>query len=183
MIKLNLFLIPIAIFALLGCQKTQKQETALLADADSIILDAQKYQGTEVITEGKVVHICGVDYRKIKLKTERGGIIKVIPGDPLFKYDKTLMGKWVRVKGILDVDTLSRGDMIQTKQEKILTCHVDHKPCKDTAWVKRQIKSGYADTLLKRDFEKLSSTMDKTGVDYIPIIIIYSEHLEVIPKQ
>lgn len=181
--KLNLFLIPLIIFIFLGCRKTQKQETPLLVNADNVISEPQKYLGTEILTEGKVVHICGVDYRKIKLKTESGEIIKVIPRDPLFKYDKALQGKRIRVQGVVDVDILLRSDIIQTKKEKILTCHVDHKPCKDTAWVQRQIKSGYADTLLNRDFEKLSSTMDKAGVDYIPIIIIYSEYLEVIPKQ
>lgn len=163
-----------------SCNLTQKQQVVTPIQADSLVLNIHQFDRKLVETQGTVAHVCGVDFQKMKLKTENGEIIKVVPSDSTETYDKSLTKKRVIIRGIARETKLTRAEIEKTKQESKLLCHVDHKPCKDSEWIQRQEKLGHANTILEREYKKLISKMKQTGLDYISIVSIQADQIEVI---
>jgi len=163
-----------------SCNLTPKQQETTPIEADSLVLHINQFEGTLIETEATVAHVCGVNFQKMKLKTENGEIIKVIPSDSTETFDKSLTKKRVIIRGIARETKLTRAEIEKTKRESKLLCHVDHKPCKDAEWIQRQEKLGHANTILEREYKKLIAKMQQTGLDYISIVIIQADQIEII---
>jgi hypothetical protein len=158
-------------------------DTALArVSADSLIADIDAYRDKKVEVEGLIIHVCGVDGRKMKLQTDHGAILKIVPADSLAAFDESFYRKRVRVRGIAEESRVDSAYIGRMEKDKTLLCHIDHTPCKDSTWVNRQSASGAADSLSKRDIEKLKKSMEQTGKSYIPVITIYAEEVAIIEE-
>jgi len=148
----------------------------------SLISGIEKYRDTKVEIEGYIVHICGVDGKKMKLMTDSGEIIKIIPKDSLGSFDESFYKKRVKVQGIVKESRIEKSEIDKIEKDVALLCHIDHTPCKDSAWVNNQIKKGTAENMSQQDIEKLREKMRQTGKDYISVITIVAEKVEVIEE-
>jgi len=150
--------------------------------ADSLVAHIDKYRDARVEVEGLVVHVCGVDGKKMKLMTESGAIIKIVPRDSSDSFDESFYKKTVKVRGIAKESRIEESYVDKMEKEKALLCHIDHTPCRDSAWVSGQRESGAADSLSKRDIEKLRSTMARTGKSYVSVVTVVAERVEIVEE-
>jgi hypothetical protein len=150
--------------------------------ADSLIANVDAYRDRKVEVEGLIIHVCGVDGRKMKLQTDHGAILKIVPADSLAAFDESFYKKRVRVRGIAGESRVDSASIERMEKDKTLLCHIDHTPCKDSAWVNRQEASGAADSLSKRDIDNLKKSMEQTGKSYVPVITIFAEEVEIIEE-
>ena len=133
--------------------------------------------------EGIVIHVCGVDGKKMKLSTENGSIIKILPKDSLTSFDKSFFKKKVKVQGLVNELRIGKSYIDRLEKDKVLLCHIDHTPCKDSVWVRELKESGSANALSKKDTDKLMQIMEQTGKEYISVIIIVAEKVEIIAEK
>jgi len=166
----------------LGCNNTTSISQTTIA-ADSLLADINKYCNTNVTTEGYIVHICGVDNKKMKLKTASGEIIKVLWADSLKSFDRLFLKKNIKVTGLLTEQRIEKGQIDKMKHNNKLLCHIDKTPCTDTAWVNKHKLAGTADTLLNRDIRKLRSKLNESPKKYISIVSILAEKCEIITDE
>ena len=150
--------------------------------ADSLVANIGKYRDTGVEVEGLVVHVCGMDGRKMKLMTAGGAIVKIVPRDSSGSFDESFYKKMVRVRGIAKESRIERSYVDRMESEKALLCHIDNTPCRDSTWVSGQIKAGRADTLSKRDIGKLRGTMERTGKSYVSVVTVVAERVEILEE-
>ncbi|MCX5753144.1 MAG: hypothetical protein NTW97_05795 [Candidatus Krumholzibacteria bacterium] len=154
--------------------------------ADSLVAHIDRYRDTGVEVEGLVVHLCGVDGRKMKLMTAGGAIVKIVPRDSSGGFDESFYKKMVRVRGIAKESRIESSYVDRMESEKALLCHIDNTPCKDSTWVSGQRESGAADSLSKRDIGRLRSTMARTGKSYVSVVTVVAERVEIVgepPKK
>ncbi|PKP05390.1 MAG: hypothetical protein CVU11_00355 [Bacteroidetes bacterium HGW-Bacteroidetes-6] len=178
--KQKISLLAIAI-CVLSYAKTYSQNIEL--PADSLVANIEHYDGQHIETEGLVVHICGVDGKKLKLSTDGGEIIKVVPFDSLGSFDKSLYGKRIKIQGVVKEYRVVKSKIDSLKREKSLLCHIDNTPCIDSVWVDNMTKSGKADAYSEQSAAKLDKKMEKTGNDYISIITIFAEKIEILEVE
>lgn len=167
------------LFLALSCSYQKKKETIYPVNADSLLINVHQFEGELIETEATVAHVCGVEFKKMKLRTDSGAIIKLIPADSTDTFDKSLVKKRIKLQGRVHEMRLTRAEIEKTKNEKKLLCHVDHRPCKDEEWIQRQEKLGHANTILEREYKKLIKRMEQTGKDYISVVIIKSNEIEI----
>lgn len=146
-------------------------------NADSLINHIQKYTTRNIKTEGYIAHVCGVDEKKMKLKTANGNIIKIIPLDSNIQFDKNYYGKIVMVQGKIMEYKIPKSRIDSLEQEKKLLCHIDNSPCKDIKWVENQVRKGVADSLSQRDMDRLKKKMLQTRKDEISVFTIIAEKI------
>ena len=166
----------------LGCNNATRISQTTIA-ADSLLADINKYCNTNVTTEGYIVHICGVDNKKMKLKTASGEIIKVLWADSLKSFDRLFLKKNIKVTGLLTEQRIEKGQIDKMEHNNKLLCHIDKTPCTDTAWVNKHKLAGTADTLLNRDIRKLRSKLNESPKKYISIVSILAEKCEIITDE
>lgn len=176
-------LVIILLATLLACCNGIKNKHEIVkVAADSLVVNINKYNDTRVETEGVVIHICGAYGRKMKLRTESGAIIKIVPLDSLARFDTSFYKKRVRVQGLVKESRIEIPYIDSMAKEKTLLCHIDHTPCQDSAWVNRQKKAGVADSLSKKDILKLKKTMEQTQKNYVSVITIIADKYEVVEE-
>jgi len=178
--KTGLSIIVLAAALSLGCSNALTSQVVTKVSADSLVASIDKYHDTRVEVEGLVVHVCGVDGKKMKLMTESGAIIKIVPRDSSDSFDKSFYKKMVKVQGIAEESRIEKSYIDKMEREKALLCHIDNTPCKDSAWVSGQKEAGAADTLSKRDIERLRSKMEQTGKSYVSVVTIFAERVEIV---
>lgn len=178
----NIILIILITVFFICCNNHVKKNDFTRISADSLVSQIDKYNNVKVELEGVIVHICGVNGKKMKLETESGSIIKIVPKDSLLCFDTSFFNKRVRVKGIAKENRIDESYIKKIENEKLLLCHIDHTPCKDSLWVNYQIKKGLADTISKQDIEILRRRMEQTGKKYLSLITIFAEEVEIINK-
>ena len=181
--KLRILFITLGLITFIGCKEKKACQDIIKVNADSLIVDIDKYEDSLVETEGIITHVCRVEGKKMKLKTQGGKIIKIVSQDTLEHFDKSLYKKKVRVQGIVREQRLGKSYLDKIEKERILLCHIDNTPCKDSAWVNRQIKAGTADTLSKKGVAKLRKKMEKDEKNYVSVIIIIAEKIEAINEN
>jgi len=150
--------------------------------ADSLVTNIDKYRDTAVEVEGLVVHVCGVDGRKMKLMTAGGAIVKIVPRDSSARFDESFYRKRVQVRGVAKESRVERSYVDRMESEKTLLCHIDHTPCRDSTWVSGKRASGAADSLSKRDIERLRSAMERTGKSYVSVVTVVAERVEIVAE-
>ena len=178
--KTGLSIIVLAAALSLGCRDALTSPAFTKVSADSLVAHIDKYRDAGVEVEGLVVHICGVDGRKMKLMTENGAIIKIVPRDSSDSFDKSFYKKTVRVRGIAKESRIESSYVDKMEREKALLCHIDNTPCRDSTWVSGQRESGAADSLSKRDIGRLRSRMEQTGRSYVSVVTIFAERVEIV---
>jgi hypothetical protein len=147
-------------------------DQVLRVDSDTLVAHIDQYLGTEVEVEGLIVHVCSVDGKKMKMKGDKGAIVKVVPVEPLTQFDASLLKQRVIVRGTADENRIPAATVDRLEQEGTLLCHIDHTPCKDTEWVKRQVESGAAEGLVKKDIEKLRKQMQDADTSYVSVVTV-----------
>jgi hypothetical protein len=163
-------------FVQYSCSNKEAEKVSI----GTLVNRIDEYQGKLVETEGTVIHVCGVDLRKLKLKSDDGLIIKVVPIDSTDFFDKNLKKKKLRITGIVKENRIERSYVDKVEKEKTLLCHVDHKPCKDLAWVNKKIESGTADKISALAIQRLRDKMAETGKDYVSVVTVMTRKVEVI---
>jgi hypothetical protein len=168
----------------LGCGKSDAPAGPAFAKvpADSLVAHIDRYRDAGVEVEGLVVHVCGVDGRKMKLMTESGAIIKIVPRDSSGGFDETFYKKTVRVRGIAKESRIERSYVDRMESEKALLCHIDNTPCRDSTWVSGQRELGAADSLSRRDVARLRSAMARTGKSYVSVVTVVVERVEIVAE-
>jgi hypothetical protein len=147
--------------------------------ADSLIVNIDNYVNTKVETEGYIVHVCGVDRKKMKLMSENGEVVVIIPQDTT-NFDYSLNRKRIKVYGLVKEERLSEQYIEEKEEGKVLLCHVDRTPCKDGKWVNAKVEAGVADSLSKKDTDALRQKMEQQGKGYVSVVSIICEKYEVI---
>lgn len=165
------------------CFTQNTQEENILIDADSLINNIDKYVNTNVKIEGDILHVCGVDGKKLKLKTKQGEIIKVIYPDNQKSFDNYFNKKHIVVYGQVSETRINKTEIDQFEKEKTLLCHIDQTACKDSAWVKKQEDSGKANEISSNDIINLRKKMQSTGKDYISQITIIAYKIDIIENE
>ncbi|MFH0896068.1 MAG: hypothetical protein V2A54_16670 [Bacteroidota bacterium] len=171
------------LFFLFSCKSTQTNYTYTQLPADTLIAHIDSYKNKKIETEGIIVHICGVDGKKMKLKTENGQIIKLIPNVKNTIFDESFFYKQkVKVQGLAKESRINKKEIDKAEKDVTLLCHIDNTPCKDTAWVNAQKKKGNAEKISKQDIEKLRAIMSQTGKNYISVVTIVVEKVNIVKE-
>ena len=147
--------------------------------ADSLIVNIDNYVNKKVETEGFIAHVCGVDKKKMKLMSESGKVVVIIPQDTA-SFDYSLNRKRIKVYGLVKEERLNEQYIDQKEAEKVLLCHLDQTPCIDTEWVNAKIEAGVAGSLAKRDIDTLRQKLEQQGKGYVSVVSIVCEKYEVI---
>jgi len=147
--------------------------------ADSLIVNIDNYVNTKVETEGLIAHVCGVDRKKMKLMTESGEVVVIIPQDTT-SFDYSLNRKRIKVYGLVKEERLIEQYIDEKEEGTVLLCHVDQTPCKDVKWVNAKVEAGVADTLSKKDTDALRKKLEQQGKGYVSVVSIVCEKYEVI---
>ena len=148
-------------------------------DAKDIIENVEKHIGKLVETEGKIIHVCGVDRKKMRLFVEDVGSIKIVFEDENAEFDYKLNQKNIKVVGIVKEIRLGKTRIDEMEQNVSLLCSIDKEPCIDTAWVERHRQAGTSEAISQRNINGLRETMKKTGNDYISIVTIVAKSVNV----
>lgn len=181
--KAKILVIILLASLLVCCNGIKKNHEIAKVAADSLVVNINKYINTKVETEGIIIHICGVNGKKMKLRAESGAIIKIVPQDSLTRFDTSFYKKRVRVQGFVKESRIEIPYIDSMEREKTLLCHIDHTPCKDSAWVNRQKKAGVADSLSQKDILKLKKKMEQTQKSYVSVITIIADKYEVVEEK
>jgi hypothetical protein len=150
-----------------------------VVSADNLIANIDKYVKRKVKIEGYIAHICGFNGKKMKMMSDNGEVIVIIPHDNN-RFDASLSEKRISVYGMVKEERLSKKYIDEQEKERALLCHVDQRPCKDTIWVNAKIEAGVAGSISKKDIEFLRDKMERKGKDYVSIVSIICEEYEVI---
>jgi hypothetical protein len=167
----------------LGCGNAPASPAFAKVPADSLVAHIDRYRDAGVEVEGLVVHVCGVDGRKMKLMTAGGAIVKIVPRDSSGSFDESFYKKLVRVRGIAKESRVERLYVDKLEREKALLCHIDSTPCRDSTWVSGQRESGAADSVSRRDIGRLRSAMARTGKGYVSVVTVVAERVEIVGER
>lgn len=151
-------------------------------NADSLIANIDKYINTKVEIEGTIVHVCGVDSLKMKLKTKSGAIIKIVSSDSHKGFSKSLYNKKIKVLGVVSEARIEKPYIERVEKERLLLCHIDNMPCKDSAWAGKLRGTAEGDSLSKRSATKMRNKIEQSSKNYISVVTITAEKYEVIDE-
>ena len=175
------FFLMFAVLMVSCGNRTQSAQVAFVP-ADSLIVNIDDYVNTKVETEGFIAHVCPVDRKKMKLMSESGEVVVILPHDTT-SFDYSLNRKRIKVFGLVKEERLSEQYIDEQEKETTLLCHVDQKPCKDKKWVNAKVEAGVADSLSKKDNDKLRQKMKQQGKGYVSIVSIVCEKYKVIDTE
>lgn len=94
--KTRIAIVTLLMALLTCCNNVKPTQQFAKVTADSLIANIDKYENTKVEIEGVIIHICGVDGKKMKLRTENGSIIKIVPYDSLQNFDVSFIKSALR---------------------------------------------------------------------------------------
>ena len=161
---------------MLGASKSATEMT--FVDAKDIIEQVENYIGRTVATEGKIVHVCSVDRKKMRLYLEGSGYIKIVSEDPDAAFDYDLNQKDVRVVGVVQEIRLGKPRIDEMERDFALLCGADKEPCIDPNRAERAREEGVLEETSKRHIATLRETLQQTGKDYISVITIVAQTVE-----
>jgi hypothetical protein len=156
-------------------------QTVIVVDSDSLVAGIDRYAGRKIETCGTIIHVCGVDGKKMKLRTAGDFKIKVVPGEGMSAFDAgTYKDKYVKVRGLVRETRIDEKYIEKMERERKVLCHVDHTPCISTLWTAEQERNGKADSLSMLATNKLRERLKTGGKGYISIVTIEANFCEVI---
>ena len=106
--KKHLLLIALLYIVLAACKHQSGNSVIQKVQADSLVHHVDVYKGTLVETKGVIRHICGVDKRKMKLQSEGGRYIKIVPADTATCFDRDLYKRKLLVRGIVREERIKK---------------------------------------------------------------------------
>lgn len=176
-----IFIISLLAITISGkCQISPKEY--LEVSVDNLVAKADQYENKKVEIIGLIVHMCGVDGHKMKLKSPSGEILKIVPSDLGESFDSELKNQLVCVQGVVEITRIKKAYVDKMEKEGTLLCHIDHTPCKDKAWVNNKIESGKDVEIAKKDIAKLRKIMEESGKDFISCICIRANKVEALDE-
>ena len=180
----KIFLLTVLLTAvLLSCDYSKTKQGFEKVNADFVLNNIEDYLNCKIEIEGFIIHVCGVDGEKMKLKTANGETIKIVPLDSNLRFDGSYYKKSICVQGEITESRLEIHLIDSLEKEKTLLCHIDRTPCKDKKWIENQIKKGISDSISKRDIETLKEKMLQTGKDYVSVFTIIAENILIIDEE
>ncbi len=173
-------LIALCLLITFSSKGQQSKELYTKVSIDELINKADQFKNKRVEVIGLVDHMCGVDGKKIKLKSTSGAVLKVVPNKPDESFDFNLKKQLVSVRGVVELIRIEKAYVDKMENEGTLLCHIDHSPCKDKVWVNNKIESGKDVEIVKRDIAKLRKQMTESGKDYVSYICIRADSVNIL---
>ncbi len=153
---------------------------AIVVDADSLVAGVEKYAGMRVETCGTIIHVCGVDGKKMKLKTAGDARIRIVPGGAMAGFDKDAFGmKKIMVRGVVMETRIDENHIAKMEEDRSVLCHVDYTPCIDEAWIAELRAAGKADSVSIRATGRLRDKLKMSGKGYYSVVTIVADSCEV----
>ena len=171
--KKHMLPIAVLLMALFACNNEKAEKITI----DTLIKEVELYEGKLIETEGLAVHFCGAGEKKLKLKSENGAIVKVVPANLLVTFHAKYNHKKLKVVGRVETKRIESSVIDQVEREKTLLCHIDHTPCIDEDWVKRKKETGVADSLSLAGVKKLRDEMQRTDKDYVMVVSVIAKEI------
>lgn len=157
-----------------------EDETAIVVDSDSLVAGIDKYAGKRVETSGTIIHVCGIDGKKMRLRTAGNLRIKVVPGEGMAAFDKDAYnGKNVIVRGLVRETRIDEKYIEGIERDRSLLCHVDHTPCISKSWAEELKAAGTADSISAVVTNKLRERLEASAKGYISVVTIVADSCEV----
>lgn len=181
--KLKVVITFLLAFTMLYCANKRDKYQITKVSADSLVDNIAQFIDQQVEIEGTIVHVCGVDGKKMKLKTDGGAIVKVVSLDSNARFGDTLYKQRIAVSGIVKESRIEKAYVDSLELAKSLLCHIDNKPCKDTAWAAKQVINGKADSLSAKNIERLRTRMAETGKNYVSVITLIADKFYVLENR
>ncbi|WP_461636919.1 hypothetical protein [Labilibaculum euxinus] len=161
-----------------NCQQSPKEYFEI--SVDDLIAKADLYENKNVEVIGLIVHMCGVDGKKMKLKSPSGAILKIVPNDSEESFDPAFKKQLVYVQGVVEITRIEKAYVDKMEKEGTLLCHIDHTPCKDKPWVNNKIESGEDIEIVKKDIANLREQLQEK--DYINFVTIRSVKVKLLDE-
>ncbi|MCL2027212.1 MAG: hypothetical protein FWG79_01875 [Bacteroidales bacterium] len=165
-------------FAAKNLSESNSAMEKTFVDAKEIIEQVELYIGKTVETEGKIVHVCGVDKKKMRLYLEDVGSIKIVSEDPNAEFDYELNQKDIRVVGVVKEIRLEKSRIDEMERDLALLCSIDKEPCISSSGAERARNEGVLEERSQRHIAGLRETLEQTGKDYISVITIVAKTVE-----
>ena len=178
--RIKLFLITILSVLTYLSNGQQARETCTSLSIEELVKNADQFENKKVKVIGLVAHICGVDGKKMKIKSPSGAIVKVVTNSSEEIFDSALKKQLVVVQGLVVISRITKAEIDKVEEQGTLLCHIDNSPCKDKEWVNKKIESGTDVKIAKRDIANLRQIMQETGKDYVTTVSIRSENVNVL---
>lgn len=178
--KIKYVLTILSLLITFSSKGQQATELYTQISIDELINKADQFENKKVEIIGLVDHMCGVDGKKIKLKSTSGSVLKVVPNTPGGSFDFNLKKQIVSVKGVVQLIRIEKSYVDKMEKEGTLLCHIDHSPCKDKAWVNNKIESGKDVEIVKQDIAKLRKQMKESGKEYVNYICIRADSVNIL---
>lgn len=176
------FLISIVITAFLiaGCTSDEKKVDTL--KVEGLLENVDKYVDKEVVVEGRVVHVCSYDCRKMKLIGDNGQIVKIEPGTLEAKFDKEYKGKTLAIKGVVSETRITEDDVKILEDKKTTLCHIDKEPCLDGEYIDRLKAKKKNLAILNRQIDGIREQLKASEKGYISMVTVKASDITVIPE-
>ena len=169
------------IVAAFFCAQSFSQEYVIKfkpVPAKDIIEQIEKYVGKDVETEGKIVHVCGVNKKKMKLSVENGGSINIIPEDPNMEFDYNFNQKEVKIIGVVKEIRIPKERVLEMEKNLDIPCSIDKEPCIDDTYIENKRNNGTLAETSQKCISAMKVTMEQTQKDYISIVTIVAKSVE-----
>ena len=161
-----------------NCQQSPKEYFEI--SVDDLIAKADLYESKNVEVIGLIVHMCGVDGKKMKLKSPSGAILKIVPNNSEESFDPAFKKQLVYVQGVVEITRIEKAYVDKMEKEGTLLCHIDHTPCKDKPWVNNKIESSEDIEIVKKDIANLREQLQEK--DYINFVTIRSVKVKLLDE-
>ncbi|MDR2906519.1 MAG: hypothetical protein LBU91_00820 [Bacteroidales bacterium] len=147
-------------------------------DAKEVIEHVETYIGKTIETEGRIVHVCGVSKKKMRLYVENIGSINIITEKPNLTFDGNFNQKDIKVVGTVKEIRITSKQIDDMEQSIAIPCSIDRLACIDTAYVENKRRNGTLEKSSQQGIEQSRETMKETGKDYISIVTIVAESVD-----
>ncbi len=162
----------------LSCRSQSNTDMPPLITADSLATHITQFSGKKVTVEGKIIHVCPVDGKKMKLSGRNRQIVKIILPDSSARFEHSLTGKTLQISGTVSETRISRAYIDSIEAAGLLLCHIDHNPCNDSVWIANMHKQGKAEQNLQRTVTNLRQIMTTQGRDYVSVIVLVADKIK-----
>ncbi len=162
----------------LSCRSQSNTDMPPLITADSLATHITQFSGKKVTVEGKIIHVCPVDGKKMKLSGRNRQIVKIILSDSSARFEHSLTGKTLQISGTVSETRISRAYIDSIEDAGLLLCHIDHNPCNDSVWIANMHKQGKAEQNLQRTVTNLRQIMTTQGRDYVSVIVLVADKIK-----
>lgn len=170
------FLICCLVF--FSCRTTQEKQTIPIVTTDSLAHNLSLFEGKKISIEGKIIHVCPVEGRKMKLLGDGRQIVKIILPDLTEHFEDSWNGKRVKVTGTVREERVSSARIDSIEAAGTLLCHIDHTPCIDSVWISNMHRYGKAEEATRRSVAYLREILEKTGKNYVPVMVLVADKVE-----